>query len=69
MLEVAWTMSRGGTELVWYSIVGLTDSYVMQKMSREHYVQLAMQLQAHVARIKHSQENQRDIVKINFENE
>ncbi|CAG7837238.1 unnamed protein product [Allacma fusca] len=69
MLEVAWTMSRGGPELVWYSIVGLTDSYIMKKIDRQHYILLAHQLQSHVARLKHSQQNQRDAMKLLFEKE
>lgn len=62
-------MSRDDMESIWCTIVALTDSFVMNRLSRAKYTEYASTVNDHILRIANAEKLPRDCLKIRFERE
>lgn len=72
MFELAWVMSKDSKDMLWWSIVGLTDQWVQDKITHMKYVTDVGTLQRHVSRHNHRNEDEEnslsiDCMRISFE--
>jgi len=56
LYELAWKLSKDNNDLLWWSIVGLTEQYMFSKIDREKYFEDAENLREHVLRHNMSDE-------------
>ncbi|XP_057295663.1 cell division control protein 45 homolog isoform X1 [Hydractinia symbiolongicarpus] len=72
LYDLAWKLTKDSNDLLWLSIVGLTEQYLMSKIDRERYFEEYTSLRDHVLRHNITDEEHAqsiDCVKISFENE
>ncbi|GFT20456.1 cell division control protein 45 homolog [Nephila pilipes] len=72
MFDLAWKMSRDNNDLLWWSLVGLTEQFVMNKTEQDKYIFNASAMQSHVARhnrIENGSLNTASCMKISFDKE
>ncbi|CAH2295564.1 cell division control 45 homolog [Pelobates cultripes] len=74
MFELAWIMSKDSNDMLWWSIIGLTDQWVQDKITQMKYVTDVGTLQRHVSRHNHRNEDEEnslsiDCMRIAFEYE
>ncbi|MBN3306836.1 CDC45 protein, partial [Amia calva] len=72
MFELAWVMSKDTKDMLWWSVVGLTDQWVQDKITHMKYVTDVAALQRHVSRHNHRNEDEEnslsiDCMRISFE--
>ncbi|XP_003225170.1 cell division control protein 45 homolog [Anolis carolinensis] len=53
MFDLAWLMSKDLNDMLWWSIIGLTDQWVQDKITQMKYVTDVGTLQRHVSRHNH----------------
>uniref|UniRef100_A0A2L2YGM4 Cell division control protein 45-like protein n=1 Tax=Parasteatoda tepidariorum TaxID=114398 RepID=A0A2L2YGM4_PARTP len=51
MFDLAWKMSRDNNDLLWWSIIGFTEQFVMNKVESDKYIMNASLMQNHVTRL------------------
>lgn len=56
MFDLAWKLSRDDTQVLWYSIVGIFDHFVNEKIEPETFERLIVSLKGHTTRLNHIQE-------------
>lgn len=72
LYELSWKMSKDSNLLLWWSIVGLTDQLIHEKIDSEKYVSDAQGLHEHVLRLNHDSEGNGtsiNCMKISFDHE
>ncbi|MBN3314168.1 CDC45 protein, partial [Atractosteus spatula] len=72
MFELAWVMSKDTKDMLWWSVVGLTDQWVHDRIPHMKYVTDVATLQRHVSRHNHRNEDEEnslsiDCMRISFE--
>ncbi|XP_054711429.1 LOW QUALITY PROTEIN: cell division control protein 45 homolog [Uloborus diversus] len=70
MFDLAWKMSRDNNDLLWWSIIGFSEQYVLKKCEEEKYVLNAAAMQGHVSRHNRSENgmsNSTSCMKITFD--
>ncbi|XDV49573.1 hypothetical protein PO909_018798 [Leuciscus waleckii] len=72
MFELAWVMSKDTKDMLWWSVIGLTDQWVHDKIPHMKYVTDIATLQRHVSRHNHRNEDEEnslsiDCMRISFE--
>uniref|UniRef100_A0A4W4FBD7 CDC45 cell division cycle 45 homolog (S. cerevisiae) n=1 Tax=Electrophorus electricus TaxID=8005 RepID=A0A4W4FBD7_ELEEL len=72
MFELAWVMTKDTKDMLWWSIIGLTDQWVHDKITHMKYVTDIVALQRHVSRHNHRNEDEEnslsiDCIRISFE--
>ncbi|KAJ1094097.1 hypothetical protein NDU88_007181 [Pleurodeles waltl] len=72
MFDLAWIMSKDSNDMLWWTIVGLTDQWVQDKITQMKYVTDVGILQRHVSRHNHRNEDEEnslsiDCMRISFE--
>uniref|UniRef100_A0A8B9KPQ5 CDC45 cell division cycle 45 homolog (S. cerevisiae) n=1 Tax=Astyanax mexicanus TaxID=7994 RepID=A0A8B9KPQ5_ASTMX len=72
MFELAWVMTKDTKDMLWWSIIGLTDQWVHDKITHMKYVTDIATLQRHVSRHNHRNEDEEnslsiDCMRISFE--
>ncbi|RXN08992.1 cell division control 45-like protein [Labeo rohita] len=74
MFELAWVMSKDTKDMLWWSVIGVTDQWVHDKIPHMKYVTDIATLQRHVSRHNHKNEDEEnslsiDCMRITFEYE
>lgn len=72
LYDLSWKMSKDSNLLLWWSVVGLTDQLIHERIHSERYVTDAQWLHEHVMRLNHDNEDNGtsiNCMKIIFENE
>ncbi|GAB6030055.1 DNA replication initiation factor cdc45 [Chamberlinius hualienensis] len=73
MFDLAWKMSKDTNDLLWWSSIGLTDQLIHHRINQTDYALQAGNLQNHVARLNHRNENDQTLsvhsMKIYFDND
>ncbi|CAJ0932570.1 unnamed protein product, partial [Ranitomeya imitator] len=64
MFELAWIMSKDSNDMLWWSIVGLTDQWVQDRITQMKYVTDVGTLQRHVSRYNHRNEDEENSLSI-----
>ncbi|CAH2295566.1 cell division control 45 homolog [Pelobates cultripes] len=64
MFELAWIMSKDSNDMLWWSIIGLTDQWVQDKITQMKYVTDVGTLQRHVSRHNHRNEDEENSLSI-----
>ncbi|XP_018093132.1 cell division cycle 45 S homeolog isoform X1 [Xenopus laevis] len=64
MFELAWIMSKDSNDMLWWAIVGLTDQWVQDRITRMKYVTDVGTLQRHVSRHNHRNEDEENSLSI-----
>ncbi|XP_063310529.1 cell division control protein 45 homolog [Pelobates fuscus] len=64
MFELAWIMSKDSNDMLWWSILGLTDQWVQDKITQMKYVTDVGTLQRHVSRHNHRNEDEENSLSI-----
>ncbi|KAM5191325.1 cell division control protein 45 homolog [Mantella aurantiaca] len=64
MFELAWIMSKDSNDMLWWSIVGLTDQWVQDRITQMKYVTDVGTLQRHVSRHNHRNEDEENTLSI-----
>ena len=64
MFELAWKMSKDTNDLLWLSILGVTDQFLHYKTPREKYIEDVMTLQSHVSRHNHKDDDE-NVISVN----
>uniref|UniRef100_A0A9J7X8R6 CDC45 cell division cycle 45 homolog (S. cerevisiae) n=1 Tax=Cyprinus carpio carpio TaxID=630221 RepID=A0A9J7X8R6_CYPCA len=72
MFELAWVMSKDTKDMLWWSVIGVTDQWVHDKIPHMKYVTDIATLQRHVSRHNHRNEDEEnslsiDCMRITFE--
>ncbi|XP_051964241.1 cell division control protein 45 homolog [Xyrauchen texanus] len=72
MFELAWVMSKDTKDMLWWSVLGLTDQWAHDKIPHMKYVTDIATLQRHVSRHNHRNEDEEnslsiDCMRISFE--
>ncbi|XP_061585459.1 cell division control protein 45 homolog [Cololabis saira] len=70
--ELAWILTKDTKDMLWWSIIGLTDQWVHDKITHMKYVTDIATLQRHVSRHNHRNEDEEnslsiDCMRISFE--
>ncbi|XP_020785953.1 cell division control protein 45 homolog [Boleophthalmus pectinirostris] len=70
--ELAWVLSKDTKDMLWWSIIGLTDQWVHDKITHMKYITDVATLQRHVSRHNHKNEDEEnslsiDCMRISFE--
>nr|NP_001027604.1 cdc45 protein [Ciona intestinalis]BAB00625.1 cdc45 [Ciona intestinalis] len=74
LYELAWKMSKDDITMLWWAIIGVTSQYQNKKIGREKYISSVLELQGHLSRLNHREEDNEnttsiDSIKINFEHD
>ncbi|XP_033747411.1 cell division control protein 45 homolog isoform X3 [Pecten maximus] len=73
IFELAWKMSKDTNDLLWLSILGVTDQFIHYKTPRDKYIDDVMALQSHVSRHNHRDDEDNilsvNCLKISFDEE
>ncbi|KAM9476333.1 cell division control protein 45 homolog isoform 2-T2 [Clarias gariepinus] len=64
MFDLAWVMTKDTKDMLWWSILGLTDQWVHEKITHIKYVTDIATLQRHVSRHNHRNEDEENSVSI-----
>uniref|UniRef100_A0A671RNH2 Cell division control protein 45 homolog n=1 Tax=Sinocyclocheilus anshuiensis TaxID=1608454 RepID=A0A671RNH2_9TELE len=72
MFELAWVMSKDTKDMLWWSVIGVTDQWIHDKIPHMKYVTDIATLQRHVSRHNHRNEDEEnslsiDCMRITFE--
>lgn len=72
VFELAWVLTKDTKDMLWWSIIGLTDQWVHDKITHMKYVTDIATLQRHVSRHNHRNEDEEnslsiDCMRISFE--
>ncbi|CAK8692483.1 cell division control protein 45 homolog [Clavelina lepadiformis] len=72
--ELAWKMSKDNNDQLWWAITGVADQFQNKKIGRDKYVSSVLELQGHMSRLNHRDEdddNTKSVnsVKISFEHD
>lgn len=70
VFDLAWKMSRDNNDLLWLSILGLAEQFVMKRVEQEKYVLSAASMQSHLSRHNRAESgnlNSVSCMKISFE--
>ena len=51
MYKMALSLSKDSNDFLWLAILGLTDLFIQNKISYEHYMKFAVDLQNEVSRL------------------
>lgn len=51
--NLAWKLSRDSNQLLWYSIIGVFDQFVNEKIDSDRFLHYTASLQSHVSRLSH----------------
>ncbi|XP_033828585.1 cell division control protein 45 homolog [Periophthalmus magnuspinnatus] len=70
--ELAWVLSKDTKDMLWWSIIGLTDQWIHDKITHMKYITDVATLQRHVSRHNHKNEDEEnslsiDCMRISFE--
>lgn len=65
MFELAWKMSKDTNDLLWLSILGVTDQFLHYRTTRDKYINDIIKLQAHVSRHNHRGEEDDNLISVN----
>lgn len=49
--ELAWKMSKDSLDILWWSLVGITEQFVLGKIAKAAYAIQATEMQSHVSRL------------------
>ncbi|XP_017471407.1 PREDICTED: cell division control protein 45 homolog [Rhagoletis zephyria] len=71
IFELAWKLSKDNMDLLWWSIVGLTEQLILGKIESSTYTLEIENVQSHVSRLTNKTNDQSNMsaAKINFEND
>lgn len=70
MYELAWQMSKDSIDLLWWSIVGITEQLLMGKIESAVYTLETQKIQSHVSRLTNKiNENSHTATRITYEND
>ncbi|XP_042193640.1 cell division control protein 45 homolog isoform X1 [Callorhinchus milii] len=64
MFELAWIMSKDSNDMLWWTIVGLTDQWIHDKITHMKYVTDVGTVQRHVSRHNHRNEDEENSLSI-----
>ncbi|KAK6620629.1 hypothetical protein RUM43_010922 [Polyplax serrata] len=53
LFELAWKLAKDNFDVLWYAILGLSEQYLMNKITETTYVTECGDLQNHVSRLTH----------------
>lgn len=65
MYEIAWKMSKDNNELLWWAISGVTGLFQNKRIGRDKYVTSVIDLQAHMSRLNHADEDETNVKSVN----
>ncbi|XP_061117697.1 cell division control protein 45 homolog [Conger conger] len=64
LFELAWVMTKDTKDMLWWSIIGLVDQWVHDKITHMKYVTDVAKLQRHVSRHNHRNEDEENSLSI-----
>ncbi|XP_034026583.1 cell division control protein 45 homolog isoform X1 [Thalassophryne amazonica] len=72
LFELAWVLTKDTKDMLWWAIIGLTDQWVLDKITHMKYVTDVATMQRHVSRHNHRNEDEEnslsiDCMRITFE--
>ncbi|RDD44749.1 Cell division control protein 45-like protein [Trichoplax sp. H2] len=70
--DLAWKLSKDNNDNLWWTIIGLTEQYLHQKIDRDKYVLDVSTIQGHVMRLNRTSDESGlsiNCMKIGFEND
>ena len=53
MFDLAWKSAKDNNDLLWWSIIGVTEQYINAKIDRDLYTRYIYELESHVLRHNH----------------
>ncbi|CAJ1069140.1 cell division control protein 45 homolog [Xyrichtys novacula] len=70
--ELAWVLTKDTKDMLWWAVIGLTDQWVHDKITRMKYITDIATMQRHVSRHNHRNEDEEnslsiDCMRISFE--